>query len=70
MNWSEKMKNRVTTRKINDRIDEIVAHKNDEIILHLEEMDKGVLHLIIYVNDDGHHFSLNSKSEINIIKQS
>ena len=70
MNWVKKMKNRVVTRKINDKIDEIVAHKNGEIILHLEEMDKGVLHLIIYVGNDGHHFSLNSNSEIKIIKQS
>jgi len=69
MSWSEKLKNTVVTRKINDRIDEVLCHKDNELICHIEEMDTGYLYVIFYLGDKEYRFHFRSNSEIKIIKE-
>ena len=69
MSWESKLKNRVVTRSIDERIDEVLVYKDNDLITHIEEMDSGYLYVIFHVGDQEHRFHFRSNSEIKIIKE-
>lgn len=67
--YEEELKNRIQTRSIDNRIDEILLFNDGKVLAHIEEMDEGVLHLVLINGDHEAHFSLTSTSDIKIIEQ-
>ena len=67
--YTNYLRDAVVVRRINDKIDEVLLYKDHDVLFHLEELDKGVINIILYYGEKEKRFSIVSKSEINIIEQ-